>query len=91
MRKSNFIRFAVVVVLFLAFGQVARAGQLAIAMTSMGDSLKAVASEVATVLGPVMTLIGGGRASWKAAHGQEFTTALVQAIVGVAIFGAAAL
>lgn len=90
-QKQAFRRAALGVVLVLAASQAAHAGQLASAIGGMADTLKDIARQISTVGGPVMTLLGGGRAAWKAAHSEPFTTPLIQAIVGVAIFGAAAL
>lgn len=90
-KKHAFRRAAIGVVVVLACSQAAHAGPLGVAIAGMADVLKEIAANISTILGPVMTLIGGGRAAWKASHGEAFTTPLIQAIVGVAIFGVAAL
>ena len=62
------------------------AGPLADAFRGLGDRLMGVARDVVGYGGPAMTLLGGGRAAWKAAHKEAFTTPLIAAIAGVALF-----
>lgn len=54
-------------------------------MQNAQQSTTNVATTVGAVLGVVITLVGGGRVAWKAAHGETFTKELIFAIVGVAI------
>jgi len=62
------------------------AGPLADAFRGLGIRLLDVARDVVSYGGPAMVLLGGGRAAWKASHREAFTTPLVAAIVGVALF-----
>ena len=64
------------------------AGPLGSATDYIMNELLGVARQAANWLGPVVTLFGGGRASWEASHGREFTKPLLSAICGVALVAA---
>ena len=55
----------------------------------LGEAIKVQIATISTYLSPLVTLYGGGRAAWKAAHGEAFTKPLIFAIVGVALFAVA--
>jgi hypothetical protein len=47
-----------------------------------------VYGNVQTWLGGIITVLGGGRAAWQAAHGKDFTGELISAIAGVCLLAA---
>lgn len=66
------------------------AGPFAGASSGAAD-VTSLASAAGAVIGGAVTVIGGGLAAWKAAHGQPWTGALACAIAGVAIAAVAVI
>lgn len=83
----NLRRVAPLVLLLLA-APALHAGPLGDAMNSLSGTIAGMTRNIATILGPLLTVYGGGRTAWKASHGEAFTAALIQAIVGVALVAA---
>lgn len=61
------------------------AGPLGSATDYIKTELLSIARQAANWLGPLVTVYGGGRVSWEAAHGREFTKPLLAAIFGWAL------
>jgi hypothetical protein len=88
--KKVLARVVVIGAVGMATVNTLHAGPLGDGVAVLAQTMQQIASSGATILGPVLTLIGGGRAAWKASHGEAFTTELLSAIVGVAIVAAVA-
>ena len=61
----------------------------------LGDGVQAVGGPISTVyqtvsknLGPIITVLGGGRAAWQASRGKDFSGELIGAIAGIILIAA---
>jgi len=59
------------------------------AFQTLGERMKETLQQTSTIVGPLVTLFGGGRVAWKLSHSEAFTAPLMMAIVGVAMFAGA--
>lgn len=85
MRPSTFLGLLVL----LLVGSVAlHAGPLGEGTGMIRGSMSGMGTAVAARLSPLMLAAGALRAGWAAAHGQEFTRPLVEAICGYALMQA---
>jgi len=57
-----------------------------VAFQVLGTRMTETMQQVSTILGPLVTLFGGGRVAWKMSHQETFTTPLLMAIIGIALF-----
>lgn len=73
----------------LLAGTTAQAGPIALAIDGLEDQFLDVLHQAAVVVGPLLMLVGGGRAAWIAYRGEEWVGPFIQAIVGTAIFAGA--
>ena len=84
--------FQRVLLLLLVLSAVpALAGPLGDAVGVLQGEFTNTISVSSAFVGGLVTVGGGMRAAWLAAHGRDWTTALTQAVFGAAIVAAAAL
>lgn len=81
----------VLLVLLVLSAVPAVAGPLGDAVGSLQGEFTNTISVGSAFVGGLVTVGGGMRAAWLAAHGRDWTTALTQAVFGAAIVAAAAI
>lgn len=86
----NRFQKAILVLLFLGAVPVL-AGPLGGAVGALQGAFSAAIAVGSSFVGGLVTIGGGIRAAWLAAHGRDWTTALTQVIFGAAIVAAASL
>jgi hypothetical protein len=89
MAASRYGRFLLVALLLLAASP-AFPGPIAQAMDMLQTQFLRMVHRAASAVGPLLMLFGGGRAAWIAYQGEDWVWPFIQAILGTAIFAAAA-
>lgn len=75
--------------LALLGARAAQAGPIALGIAGFERQLVEQVHQAATVVGPLVMLVGGGRAAWIAYRGEDWVWPFIQALLGTAIFAAA--